>query len=168
MAREPDINFIWEEVKFRDIGLSKKNLITRTDKEGVITFASKAFSDMSGYLKNELLNIPHNIVRHPFMPESVFKDLWETILCGGEWRGIIMNLRKDGRYFWVDTKINPIDKNGDLTNNPEKIVGFVAVMSKPSRTDIKTIKKIYGSIRKSELSDKKELRPWEKELLKTL
>jgi len=168
MAREPSVTPIWEEVRFKDENLSKKHLITRTDKEGVITFASKAFSDMSGYLKNELLNTPHNIVRHPFMPEAAFMDLWESILWGGEWRGLIMNLRKDGRYFWVDTKINPIDKNGDLTNNPEKIAGFVAVMSEPSRADVKVAKEMYKSIRKSELLEKRELKPWEKELLERL
>jgi len=46
-----------------------------TDLKGKITYASEAFCKISGYTKEELIGKPHNIVRHPDMPKSIFKEL---------------------------------------------------------------------------------------------
>ena len=89
-------------------------IASRTDLSGKITYASKAYEIISGYEEAELLGKPHNIVRHPDMPSSAFKDMWNTIQDGKLWTGEVKNLKKDGSYYWVYANIAPyydVDKN---------------------------------------------------------
>ena len=54
-----------------------ENIIyTETNLKGIITYASKAFCDISGYTKDELINYPHNIVRHEDSPSKDFESMW--------------------------------------------------------------------------------------------
>ena len=88
-----------EEIKFKDINLNNRPVVSKTDVRGIITYTNSMFRALSGYEKGEMVGKPHNIVRHPDMPKAVFKDMWDTILRGEKWSGIIKNLRKDGRYY---------------------------------------------------------------------
>ena len=92
-------------------------IFSKTDLKGKITHVSRAFLDISGYTKDELIGKPHNIIRHPDMPKNAFKNMWETIQSGKSWRGKVKNLKKDGGYYWVDALIEPIfNKKGDITS----------------------------------------------------
>jgi diguanylate cyclase (GGDEF)-like protein/PAS domain S-box-containing protein len=103
-----------------------------TDTKGVIKSVSSAFSKISGYKKNELIGKHHNIVRHPDIPSSIYKDLWGTIKENKTWKGEIKNLRKDGSSYWVSAVIEPIfDKQKNK-------IGYYAV-----RQDITDKKRIY-------------------------
>lgn len=133
-----------EEVTFKDAGVENKPIISKTDLKGVITFVNSAFCKLSGYEKDELIGKPHNIVRHPDMPKSVFKNLWDTIEKNQSWRGIVKNLRKDGRYYWVETFIEPMfDENG-------KKIGYVSVRKPISEHDKEKYSQIYAQMRKEE------------------
>lgn len=112
-----------------------ENVITsRTDLGGFITMASKAFCNISGYTQEELLGKPHNIVRHPDMPKSVFKDMWEVIQNNKVWEGEIKNLKKDGGYYWVKATISP-----DFDERGYKI-GYTAI--RHDITDKKTVEEL--------------------------
>ena len=76
-------------------------LMSTTDRTGRITHCNAAFCHVSGYSMDELMGQPHNMVRHPDMPAKAFKDMWATIGHGRTWTGLVKNLRKDGRYYWV-------------------------------------------------------------------
>ena len=85
-----------EEFKF-----SEDSIVSSTDLKGIITYANRKFCEIAGYTKSELTGKNHNIVRHPDMPKAAFKELWDTIQVGKEWTGVVKNLRKDGKYYWV-------------------------------------------------------------------
>ena len=90
-------------------------IASMTDTRGIITFASNAYEDISGYKREELIGKPHNLVRHPDMPKAAFKDLWDTIQIGKAWEGEVINLKKDGGYYWVKATITPQkDENGTI------------------------------------------------------
>lgn len=93
----------------------KHVIASRTDTKGNITYASKAYENISGYSQEELIGKPHNIVRHPDMSKKVFKNMWEKIQNGETWEGEVKNLRKDGSSYWVHATINPYYENGKLT-----------------------------------------------------
>ena len=82
-------------------------IASRTDLKGKITYVSKAYEIISGYTEEELLGKPHNIVRHPDMPASAFKNMWDTIQAGKLWIGEVKNLKKDGNFYWVEAHIAP-------------------------------------------------------------
>ncbi len=89
-------------------------IISRTDLKGIITYVNDTFARISGYAPEELIGQPHSIVRHPDMPKSVFKELWETISEEKEWSGYVKNLRKDRGYYWVYAEISGVYKEGRL------------------------------------------------------
>lgn len=112
-------------------------IISQTDLKGVITYANRAFSEVSGYSVSELVGKPHNILRHPDMPKVVFEKMWSTLKAGQVWNGLVKNLRKDGRYYWVDSEILPIrDKDDNVT-------GYIAARKAASRKDIQESKETY-------------------------
>jgi len=83
-------------------------IISKTDKKGVITYANENFLQVSAYSLDELLGKTHNIVRHPDVPASIYKELWETILSGEIWKGKLKNRAKDGNEYYVNSTILPV------------------------------------------------------------
>jgi len=133
-----------EEVTFEEAGVTNRPVISKTDLKGVITYVNKAFCKLSGYEKDELIGKPHNIVRHPDMPKSIFRQMWNTIEKGEKFRGFIKNLRKDGRYFWVEAFIEPIfDENGIK-------VGYIASRKEVSKSDKEKYEKLYKEMKQKE------------------
>lgn len=101
-------------VQYKSI-VDERSIVSKTTKNGIITYVNKPFEEISGYSKEELLGQNHNIVRHEDMPKEVFKDMWRTILNKKVWQGIIKNRKKDGGYYYVDTVIKPIlDIHGEI------------------------------------------------------
>ncbi len=101
--------------------VDKYIISSTTDLKGKITEVSDAFCDISGYKREDLIGKPHNIIRHPDMPKSAFKDLWDTIQAGKPWSGEVKNLKKDGGYYWVYANVEP------LFNKKEEIEGYAAI-----------------------------------------
>lgn len=94
---------------------SDRFLVSKTDTKGIITYANPIFVEISGYTEDELLGSNHNIVRHPDMPRTIFKLLWDTIQRGEEIFAYVKNLSKDGSYYWVFAHVTPtIDSNGRI------------------------------------------------------
>ncbi len=119
-------------------------IISETDTEGIITFANRKFSEISGYEYGELTGKPHNIIRHPDMPRAAFKKMWDTVKSGQMWHGLVKNLRKDGLYYWVETEITPVkDENGDIT-------GYIAARKPAARKNIEETALLYKSMIESE------------------
>lgn len=116
-------------------------IVTKTDKVGRITYANPVFIALSGYTEQELLGQQHNIVRHPDMPRSVFKLLWETINSGNEFFGYVKNLSKDGSFYWVFATVTP--SYSTENNNHSEIIGFFSVRRKPDKEKLAIVQDLY-------------------------
>jgi diguanylate cyclase (GGDEF)-like protein/PAS domain S-box-containing protein len=125
------------EKKYYEQNLLKNKMIenyiitSSTNTKGIITSVSKAFCQISGYTKEELIGQSHSLLRHPDMPNSLYEQMWETITQGEPWRGEVKNRKKDGEHYWVDAIIEPV------FDNDNKIKGYYAI-----RLDITDKKKI--------------------------
>jgi len=95
--------------------VDESSLVSKTDLMGKITYANDEFAKISGYTKDELIGKSQNIVRHPDVANSVYKEMWQTIKNKQIWRGEVKNKKKDGTYYVVFAIIMPIlDLNGDI------------------------------------------------------
>lgn len=112
--------------------------VTKTDTKGIITYASDAFVEISGFSREELIGVNHNVVRHPDMPEWAFADLWATVKGGHPWRGYVKNRAKNGDHYWVRANVSPILNNGN-------VVGYLSLRKKPSRAEVAAAEKLYAS-----------------------
>lgn len=118
-----------------------QTLISITDVKGRITYCNANFVEVSGFDVAELLGQPHNIVRHPDMPEEAFRDMWETIQAGQPWSALVKNRRKNGDYYWVRANVTPV-RDGDKT------VGFLSVRTHVDTTEIAQADHLYGAMRR--------------------
>lgn len=118
-------------------------IISSTNLEGIITYANRKFCEIAGYSKDELKGQPQNIIRHPDMPKAAFKELWDTIQAGKEWTGLVKNLRKDGKYYWVYSHISPIVKG-------DSISGYSAARRPASLAEITEITPTYTEMLEKE------------------
>lgn len=147
--------------------VDKSNIVSKTDPDGFITYVNDEFLRVSGYTKEELIGRPHNVIRHPDMPTSVFEELWRTITAKKIWKGIVKNRKKDGTPYLVDSTIVPV------LNTAGEIVEFIAirhditdlVRQKQELQEIKT-DRLTGLGNKNVL--KEELESVEKNLLAIL
>ena len=76
-------------------------IVSKSDKDGNITYTNPIFMKISGYTQGELLDKPHSILRHPDMPKVIFKYLWDTLENGDDVIAFVKNLCKDGGFYWV-------------------------------------------------------------------
>lgn len=116
-------------------------IVSYTDINGIILHANKAFVDISGYTKEELIGQPQNILRHPDMPKAAFKDMWDTIQTGRNWNGYVKNLCKNGNYYWVYATVVPsFDKDG-------KISAYTSIRRMPSPEKIQEAVELYQTMK---------------------
>ena len=101
--------------------IDRSSIVSKTNPKGLITYVNEAFTQISQYSADELLGKPHNIIRHPDMPASVYEDLWRTIKAKKPWHGIVKNRKKDGSAYYVQTLVNPI------LNEKGEIEEFIAI-----------------------------------------
>lgn len=116
-------------------------LVSKTDLQGTITELNDAFEIASGFSKAELIGQPHNTVRHPDVPEAVFKDMWKTLKMGGTWSQVVKNRRKDGTYYWVRANVSPIFENGTP-------VGYISFRTSVSEADKSATTQAYQTFKR--------------------
>ncbi|MGI9244587.1 MAG: PAS domain S-box protein, partial [Verrucomicrobiales bacterium] len=110
-----------------------------TDHEGLIEYVNQRFIEVTGYQPDEVIGQTPRILKSGFQDPSVYKDVWETLRDGREWRGEFCNQRKDGKMFWASAALAPIrDHHGEISH-------FVAI-----EEDISEEREIAESIKEKE------------------
>lgn len=118
-------------------------IVSRTDLRGTITYANDVFARVSGYEIEELVGKPHNLLRHPDMPRSVFASLWATLKREELWQGVVKNLRKDGGFYWVYAEVSGVYKEG-------KLVEYKSMRSPINETLKRRVQKEYEARKATE------------------
>ena len=118
-------------------------LVSSTNTKGEITHCNPAFVRVSGYVYEELIGQPHNLIRHPDMPAAAFKDMWRTIAHGYPWTALVKNRRKNGDHYWVRANVTPIMEGG-------KPSGYLSVRTKPSAKEVAEAEALYARMRAEE------------------
>ena len=91
--------------------------IVITETDGTIVFVNKAFETITGYTFEEATGQNPRILKYNAETNTNYKELWDTILSGEEWRGIFKNKKKNGQIYWESASISPIfDEIGNIIN----------------------------------------------------
>ncbi|NPA52476.1 MAG: PAS domain-containing protein [Aquificae bacterium] len=118
-----------------------------TNPKGKILSGNQIFIRTSKYKEEEIINQPHNIVRHPDMPKIIFKLLWDYIQAGKPIVAYVKNMAKDGSYYWVLATVLPIfDEEGN-------ILKYLSIRIKPETEYFKIAKKLYKKLKEIEEID---------------
>ena len=101
--------------------IDMSTILSRTDKEGIITYANDKFLEISGYTFDELVGRTHAIISSEDTNGKIYAEIWDTIKSGVVWHGIIKNKSKIGKDFWTQTSIVPIK---DVSEN---VIEYLAI-----------------------------------------
>jgi diguanylate cyclase (GGDEF)-like protein/PAS domain S-box-containing protein len=113
--------------------------VVLTDIRGKIEYVNPKFSQVTGYSVAEAVGQNPRILKSGMQPAELYRDLWSTVLAGGEWRGEFANKKKSGEIYWEAASIVPIKTPGG------GITHLLAV-----KEDITERKRIESAIRESE------------------
>ncbi|MBB3243246.1 diguanylate cyclase (GGDEF)-like protein/PAS domain S-box-containing protein [Pseudomonas sp. Tn43] len=100
-----------------------------TDSKGLIVHVNRAFMEITGYQREEVLGQRPNMFKSGHHPEDFYQTMFATLNGVGEWSGEIWNRRKSGEIYpqWQTIRLIR-DEQGQLSQ-------YVAVFS-----DISAIK----------------------------
>lgn len=115
-------------------------IVTKTDLKGRITYANDVFLRVSAYDEDDVLDKPHNIIRHPDMPRCLFSLLWKRLEQRHEMFAYVVNLASDGAHYWVFAHVTP---SYDLNDT---VVGYHSNRRVPSRAAIAEVEPLYRSL----------------------
>jgi PAS domain S-box-containing protein len=82
--------------------------IVTTTLDGTIQYINPAFELMTGYSKQESVGRNPRFLKSGRQDQSLYKNLWDTILSGNPWSGRLINKRKDGTFYTSKCSISPI------------------------------------------------------------
>ena len=100
---------------------SAANAIIITDRDGRVTWTNHAFSQLTGYSREEAVGSHTRMLKSGQHDAEFYANLWRTVLAGKVWQGEIVNRRKDGSLYTEEQTITPVtDECGEITH-------FVAV-----------------------------------------
>ena len=94
------------------------NGIVITDKAATVIWANSSFSRLTGYSLEEAMgNKPNQLFKSGIQNHSFYVDMWVDILSGQNWRGELINKRKDGSLYHEELSIAPVkNSTGDITH----------------------------------------------------
>lgn len=110
-----------------------------TDLEGTIEYVNPKFIELTGYSFDEAVGKNPRILKSGKQSLDFYKNLWDTITSGNNWKGDFENKKKNGEIYWESASIVPL-KNGE-----GRITHFVAVME-----DITVQKQFIKALQDSE------------------
>jgi len=115
----------YEKIKQTEVELRKlsraveqsPSTVVITDLSGAIEYVNPKFVATTGYTSEEAVGLNPRVLKSGEMSEEGYKELWETITAGREWRGEFHNKRKNGELYWEFASISPIrDQSGAVTH----------------------------------------------------
>ncbi len=119
-------------------------IVSKTDKRGMLTYMNDLFVEISGYEEADLFGKPHSLIRHPHMPRTIFKLLWDTIKEEHEIFAYVVNRCKNGDHYWVLAHVTPTHDLKGVLN------GYHSNRRKPKQKALDVIIPLYERIRKIE------------------
>lgn len=133
--------------KFKRAIENTDEMMMITDTNGIIEYVNPAFERITGYTLEEVKGKTPNILKSGVHPVEFYKNLWDTILSGKSWQGLIVNRKKDGKHYTEEMIISPIK------NEKNEIISFVAV-KKDVTERIKAEEELKRARMKAEESDR--------------
>jgi len=88
-----------------------------TNTNGEICYTNSTFEKMTGFTSKEVIGQKPKILQSGQHDSPFYELIWDKILNGERWEGRLINTRKDGQRFYVESTIYPIfNKHGEIIN----------------------------------------------------
>ncbi|RMJ04321.1 Cyclic di-GMP phosphodiesterase Gmr [Marinobacter litoralis] len=90
--------------------------VTIADRNANIVEVNKAFTDITGYTRREVLGKNSRILQSGRQDKAFYKRLWTQLIGTGSWQGEIWNRRKNGEFYAEWTTISAVKNRKGITD----------------------------------------------------
>ncbi len=91
--------------------------IVITDPEGRAQYVNSKFSEVTGRTLEDIMDQRIEVLRDGHPGEESYRQFWQTLQEGGEWRGEISTSRPDHTVVWESVKVSCLrSPAGEITN----------------------------------------------------
>ena len=108
---------LMEDLRVSAYAFDAHEAMTITDPNGTIIKVNKAFSEITGYTKDEVLGKNPRVLKSFKHPEDFYKNMWLELHTKGRWSGEIYNKRKNGEIYMEKLSITAIKDKNDVTTH---------------------------------------------------
>ncbi len=134
--------------------------VVLTDVNGLIQYVNPKFVQVTGFSEKEIIGKNTSVLKSGEAKSTEYKNLWETIKAGREWRGEFHNKKKNGELYWEFASISALkDEEGNI-NHYLKVAediterkrieqmknDFISTVSHELRTPLTAIKEGIGIV----------------------
>ncbi len=110
-------NKMLEDLRIASYTFDSQEAVTITDSNGKIVRVNNAFSEITGYTKEEAIGKNPSILKSGYHSAEFYKNMWDALHTKGKWSGEIYNRRKSGEIYPERLSITAIkDENGVTTH----------------------------------------------------
>lgn len=91
--------------------------IMLTDKDGCLIDVNKAFTQITGYARDEIIGQNPRLLQSGRHDRKFYQNMWKQLADKGYWSGEIWNRRRNGEIFAELLTISAVrDENGSISN----------------------------------------------------
>ncbi len=109
-------------------------LVSRIDKNGVVTYVSQAFCKRSGYSRFELIGRNYWHTLYSSITDTEMRGILTSVEAGQVWEGEMQHQCRSGEYYWTHEIVSPI------LGDESVILGFTTI--RQDITDKKAVEEI--------------------------
>jgi PAS domain S-box-containing protein len=93
------------------------SLVMILDTESKIEFVNETFSRVTGYSAAEAIGQTGSLLESGMHAQSYYQDLRTSMAAGKDWRGEILNRKKDGNHYWAYLTVSAIrNDKGEISH----------------------------------------------------
>lgn len=95
---------------------NSQSIIILTDTSGEIEYVNHKFNEITGYSNDEIIGSNISGISHREENRELTAEILQVLRSGKIWEGEFQNKKKDGSFYWIESKIYPVkDDNDELT-----------------------------------------------------
>lgn len=84
------------------------DIVKVTDPKGYIVFVNQAFTDVTGYVADEVMGQTPAFLKQELGDRQKSKRLWQEITQGRTYHNVIKNRKKNGQLYFEEITITPV------------------------------------------------------------
>jgi two-component system, cell cycle sensor histidine kinase and response regulator CckA len=93
------------------------DLVMITDYAGVLEYVNPAFEALTGYSREEVIGQTLGLLKSDQQAGEFYEEMWDTVLSGLAFHGIVTNRKKNGDTFTLEKTITPLrSPEGQITH----------------------------------------------------
>jgi len=93
------------------------DMVMVVNRNGIIEYVNPTFQALTGYSRDEVQGKTPRLLKSGEQGREVYQELWNTLLSGNVYRGILVNRTKKGDLIYVEQSICPVrDAAGQITH----------------------------------------------------